>query len=103
MDKCKSPGFDRHKFYFMNHSHFTNCIVDSFKFKYSIDIYLDDDHDAILSRIFYLQKREQSSIIIIIFIDNLIQKVKTTFKILKSYRRNITDTKPIIDTIRAMS
>ena len=81
MDKCKIPGFDRHKLYFMNHSHFTNCIVDSFKFKYSLDIYLDDDHDAILSRIFYLQKREQSSIIIIIFIDNLIQKVKTTFKI----------------------
>ena len=47
-NKCKSPCLSGHKLYFMNHFHFTHQTVDTFKCKYSIYNFLDNDYDAIL-------------------------------------------------------
>ena len=46
----------------MNHSHFIHYIIDNFECRYSIDNVLDNDYDAILSMIFYVQNREPSSV-----------------------------------------
>lgn len=62
-----SPCFSIFKYYFITRSHFSNYIEGVFNEKYDIVNVLDNDLDAILSRIAFIQKREPSSMFLGLF------------------------------------
>ena len=56
-----SPCFMRVKNYFMEKSYFKENLESIFSCKYNVRDILDNDTDAILSRVLYIQNREPSS------------------------------------------
>ena len=59
--KCTSPCFYHHKFYFLSNSYFVQRIFKLWYDKYSVINILENDFEALVSRIFYVQFREPSS------------------------------------------
>lgn len=61
LGECSSSCFIRFKFYFMNFSTFKSHIDDVWKTKYNVEDVLDNDLDALMSRLYFVQHREPSS------------------------------------------
>lgn len=61
LNRCYSPCFSVHRFYFLNSSLYWKKISALMKNNYDIDNVLENDFDAILSRIQYVQNRENRS------------------------------------------
>ena len=64
LNKCHSPCFYAHRNYFLNSSHFLKNFMTGFECKYGVDNVLDNDLDALISRIGYIQDREYSSLFV---------------------------------------
>ena len=62
LKECISPCFVRHKLYFMKFSLYAQSIEVNAMEKYEIVDLLDNDIDAIISRIFYVQRHEPASL-----------------------------------------
>ena len=61
MTNCQSPCFTLHKEYFLNHSMLKRKLDNIFLEKYQVDDISRNDIDALKSRIFYVQNREEAS------------------------------------------
>ena len=59
--RCSSPCFYLHKSYFTRHSYFVQKVDNVWQCKYGATDFLDNDLQALISRILYVQQREQSS------------------------------------------
>ena len=62
LKQSDSPCFVRFKTYFMKHSHFLSFISRIFNLEYNVSSVCDNDCDALLSRIVFVQTREASSL-----------------------------------------
>lgn len=62
LSRCNSPCFIRYKFYFLHCSYFEQCVDDVWLTKYIVEDVLDNDLDASLSRLYFIQNREPSSL-----------------------------------------
>ena len=56
-----SECFIHHRNYFLNFSNFKYIVENIFLVKYNIPDILDNDVDAIISRLFFIQNREPTS------------------------------------------
>ena len=64
LNSCTSPCFSSHKIYFMSFSN-VKCVVDNISFRLcGISNILDNDYDALMSRIFFVQNSEPSSLFV---------------------------------------
>ena len=61
LKNCSSPCVTANKFYFMNNSAIKHRIDQMFYEKYQIENIDDNDIDAIISRMKFVQYREESS------------------------------------------
>ena len=61
LEKCDSPCLMLNRYYILNNSSLKMSLDNIFLEKYQIDNVLDNDIDAITSRIFYVQNREEAT------------------------------------------
>ena len=61
LSKCASPCFSRYKTYFLNKSILSKYVNQIFVDEYSVTRIIDNDYDALVSRILYVQGHEHSS------------------------------------------
>ena len=61
---CESPCISKHKLYLVQYSYLRRAIDKICFDEYNIVDFLDNDFDAVVSRIFYIQNRENSSLFI---------------------------------------
>ena len=61
LKNSRSPCFYRHKLYFLNFSFFRYYVDNVWRNKYDVENVLENDLDALLSRIIFVQIREPSS------------------------------------------
>ena len=62
LNNCESPCFVRHKTYFMRMSRF-RATIDAIALRdYSFGDVIDNDYDAIIARIMYVQNSEESNL-----------------------------------------
>lgn len=62
--KSNSPCFNVHKFYFLNYSYHVNYINDIWTNVYDVNNVFANDIDALLARIYFIQKHEPSSMFV---------------------------------------
>ena len=62
LNECESPCFSRYKLFFMNRSKLSKYVNNVFEDKYSVLGVLENDYDALMSRIRYVQNHEYSSL-----------------------------------------
>ena len=65
LKNTKSPCFYRHRFYFLENSFYKEHVCKLWRLKYDVENVLQNDVDALLSRILYVQRREPSSMFVI--------------------------------------
>ena len=65
LKNTKSPCFYRHRFYFLENSFYKEHVCKLWRSKYDVENVLQNDVDALLSRILYVQRREPSSMFVI--------------------------------------
>ena len=61
LTNCKSECFSFHRYYFMKFSYFRRSLDSLFLKNYETENILDNDLDALASRIFFVQNHERSS------------------------------------------
>ena len=62
LSRCVSPCFETHKMYFMKSSLFRKCIDRISSENYGIRNILDNDFEAVVARLYYVQSNEESSL-----------------------------------------